>query len=68
MLSGVEHEESFISLFFFSSASMLDHSCEANAVITFHGNTLVVRSLQQITTSQPYKVIHFNSLSPSVVC
>ena len=41
----------------FFSASLLDHSCEPNAVVTFHGNVLVVRTTEHIDDPRPQKVV-----------
>lgn len=38
------------------SASLLDHSCEPNAVVTFHGNVLVVRTTRHIENPKPTKL------------
>lgn len=44
-------------------ASILDHSCEPNAVATFNGITLNIRALKDITNFDWKKVIqHFNNL------
>lgn len=43
-------------MFFYCSPSLIDHSCEPNAVVTFTGKTLFLRALEEIKDPNPENV------------